>query len=207
MAFIDQISSASILVPFGAGLLHLKYQDGPKKIFFYLIGITVLTEMLLHYFAWLWSNNLFIHNIYILAEFTLTMLVFYHWLKNRAIKALMLISIPVFFIIWGYITYIQGIMPLNSISSSIECLILSFIAAVYLIQLMKDFKKSPFNLGSFWITTGVFIYFTSTTFFFGMFNYWVYSANQNLINSLAFIHSIINIFCNLLYAKGLWCKE
>jgi hypothetical protein len=135
------------------------------------------------------------------------MLVFHYWLKNRGIKAFILISMGVFVLLWGYITYKQGIMPLNTTNHIIESLLLSAVAAVYLIQLMKNITYRPFALGSFWIAVGVFMYFTSTTFFWGMFNYWAYSANQNIINYLALIYSIINIICNLLYAKGLWCKE
>jgi hypothetical protein len=207
MNIIGIISSASILIPFISGLFHLKYLDTPKKIFFGLICAEVLIEILLNHLANQGLNNLFICNVQILIEFLLIMLVFYHWLNPQKLKTLILASIIVYVIVWVYFTYKQGIRPFNMIGSAVECLLLSAVAAIYLTQLMKDISQSPFKIGGFWIAAGVFMYFTSSTFILGMFNYWVYSLNKHLVISYMIAHTAINITGNLLYAKGLWCKE
>ncbi len=132
-------------------------------------------------------------------EFCILMLVFASWQKSVIWQKVLLYSIPLFFIVVFLLKlYVETINEYDSYSSSLEALLLIFVAVKLLLDLNRNLPStSLLHSPQFWIASSVLLYFTGNLLFF--------VAVLMDIQIEHSIHEIINPLANLGYTGGFLC--
>jgi hypothetical protein len=100
-----------------------------------------------------------------------------------------------------YATMAGNLMDFNSIPRGLEALFIIMLAGyVFYETAVTGDSTDPFKSGIFIINGGVMFYFTAS---FIIFIFSKYSSMQDLMIMYS-CHSVVNAFCNIVYAVGLW---
>jgi hypothetical protein len=160
-----------------------------------LLGITSVEELISLYLIAKEIDFTWLYHVYNIIEYSLLCLFFLHYIKNKVIKKLISVSIPVFICISvsiSFFTYkFEGFPGLNI---NIEGLLLSVVCVYMLLNIEVEDNQSIFKKHIFWICSGIFVFFGSTFFYNG-----IYTRILNIDPSKAMVlFSIINRPLNLL---------
>lgn len=179
-----------------AGVVNLK----KVKEFRYLvilIGISILTELGTEIFKRYNANYYLLYQFYTPLEYGLLGIYFSKYTNNTVLKKSIYISIIVFI---SFCT-----VSLNTLKNSdypwlltiIETILILTFGFITLFQIKAETDVSIFQKPSFWICTGLIIYFSGTFFINGVFNS---VLSNNKLETLKNYHLVFNsIFNYLLY--------
>lgn len=192
------ISGLSSLIPFIAGIISYRFGKEDMRLFTLFFGIAVVSDLYLWYTAMHNVNNLWALHIWSLVEYCFLAYVFSYWQKSSTFRKLLRWSIPVFMILWlvAKLVSIEVMSQFHNYTRSIGSMILTITSVVTLYRLNES--EGIFRQYQFWISLGVLIYFAGNIIWFSI-------NNIVLVGSLFFMHSIVNIIANLLYAGGFLC--
>lgn len=199
---LSDISIGIVSVPLLYGLLTLKHLDRDSKLILLLIFIASFPQLLRPYL--IKSNILELtYNLYTPLEFSIYLLLFAPRITVKTSKLFFYLSCGVFFVgsLW--------IVSANNISLVFinQWVILNNIINIFWIGLclyeyyVSDSIELGFNQPFFWFITGIFIYASSTTVFYSLWNI-IVLHNPQRHASLRFIHHIANILLYVFFLVG-----
>lgn len=196
------LSSFSILLPSLLGIAFFKSLYPMLKLLIVFIVLTAGLELwvtLLHYHG---TNNMFLFHLHTYLEFTVFSTIFLRLLKGRRNMIIVIGLIAVFL---GYLMYTlvngETFERLNWFIRVLESAILITFALMYIrrefIRLdQRNLKMNPY----FVLSAGLLIYFFGTLTIFLFFQL----MNDDQFTSVWVVHSLLNIFLNIIYASVIW---
>lgn len=175
-------------------------QKNALKILSAFLLLSLLLQFLIIYLNVQHKNNLYLFHIYTPIEFSTLSILFYLTSLRRSSKSIVVV-ICAMFITFCIVSafFLQPLKDFNSISRGVEGILAIGLCTYFFYELFVaeesiDILKFPF----FWLFAGWLIYFAGTFFLF------IY-ANHSVTNlTYPLIHSILNIFLNLVYTYVLW---
>lgn len=163
------------------------------KILLIFLTIAGLIGIIVTSLAFYKINNMWLFHIYTLLETSLLLFVFSYWQKKYVLRNRLRLIILVFALIWiGAKLYLESFSRLDSYTASLECVLLVGVSAYTLFNLNNENVNTLFRDQRFWVSSAVLFYFAGNAMTFSLgniFNTWL-------------IHSVLNIFANLLYTGG-----
>ena len=197
LAFIPVVLSAI------AGLIRFKKLEPPLHILFWLIIVAVVTEVVSRVLWVQKISNLFLWPMYISAEFALIA-----WLYRYELKKMFLAKIiPVLAISFTAFTCITWLMGKSAIFQPLQrfiesIFVLSFVL-MFFYQTIKDMAIVHLErMPMFWVSAGLFIYFTGDIFIFIFSNYILSYSKQFNMQTWA-IHAVFNTVLYIFYTLAL----
>lgn len=194
-------SVLSSFIPLILGIVEYKKIQKTLKILSVFCLVTCIIELVSAYLGYNKINTMFMLHLFTPIEF-----IFIIWvmksLKSRSFNELdFLLAILILFITFCIAdsVYIESIKHFNSIGRGIEgiiliCLCVFFFYSIFTSSESVDLLTYPY----FWLFAGWLIYFSGTLFLF------IYSYQGGLNATFSVIHSVLNIFLNLIFTYTLW---
>lgn len=146
------------------------------------------------------KNNLFIFHIYTPVEFFVFTYILKSSIKSSLVKKIVNISMICFTLFCIYDMFeFETIYKFNSLPRGFEGILaigfsLYFFYEIFVAEENIDLLKSSY----FWLFSGWLIYFSGTFFLY------IYGNHVGTNITYPIIHSILNIFLNLVYIYALW---
>lgn len=196
------LSTLSILLPTFFGAVFFKSLSRPIKILVFFIFTGVIFEGVTAAFFFFKMNNMVIFHLFTIFEFLFISAIYYCLFNNPILKKIVILLFAGFF---AYSTidifYSGDINLLNGINRVIESGILMIYFFGYLYSSLVEshvpfVERNPY----FILTIGFLIYFIGTVLLFFFSNNIIKS---NIISAWT-IHSILNIFLNVIYTVTIW---
>lgn len=197
------------LVPIAVTVLIgvVRYRQlGPTQQ--YLLALTVLAllmELISRAVMRYLPSNLFLAPIDTVLEFTLLALIYRRELQPDRISRLIPLLVTGF-VIGSALAYTPQLF--NSVQRFIESLlVLAFVGIYFHREINRKVFSSRLELEPiFWVSTGLLLYFLSSSLIFLSGNY-VLSISQEMSRVVWAVHAMLYIFLNALYAVAMWLPE
>lgn len=145
------------------------------------------------------TNNLFLFHLYTILEFTLITFIFFkRTTKNYLIPFLIFAGAFLLLCIVNIIFW-EGLDEFNTIPRAVEgisVIIYCFVFFFWIFNAEENFDLLKYD--HFWLFSGWLIYFSGTFFLY------LFSNHQSVYFLYPIIHSVLNIFLNLIYTYVLW---
>ncbi len=139
-------------------------------------------------------DSTFLMSIFTIVEFTFLFYYLYHILANKKIKAFLLVSTFIFFVVAFiniYKNFVQNSLSLDTIPIAVSSIILIIGSIAYFFEQIQTPEVSfIYSKPSFWVVVGIMIYFSGTFFLFLQY--------ENLSDTDKKTFWIINMFCLIL---------
>lgn len=202
--FIAYCSTGSVFIPLLIALMRWKRMWSDLKSLCLILILSLVADLHSILFVKYYQNvnTYLIVNIYLVAQFSLLILIFKKHLQNpRTVNVILFLFI--FFCIIN-ISFFQGPWVFNSVSNVLAALILIGFCIFYLYRLLSDLPIVHIqHLPMLWITFAVLTYYAGNFFLFLVNNYLVSDVNGT--HELMWIlHNLLNITKNILFAVALW---
>jgi hypothetical protein len=204
----DLISPLSVIVPLTAALISWRRHDRPLRILGVLFIIAAAVELASISIAYNGKNNHWLLNLWTPVEFSLTILVFACWQKSASVRRVLYWSIPAFIALLVIIKiFVERSGEMDSMSRSISSLLIIGVAAFTFQRLIIEpgdalLRRDP----RFWVSSAALIYYAGTLTVVTLGKAFM-AEDPKTYNTLYTIHSVINIFTNLLFAGGFLCRK
>jgi hypothetical protein len=204
---LNHLSALSILLPIGAAGLKYSLHNRVLRLlawFFFISGFFDLSLVVTNYLS---IRNLPLFHIFAAVNLFFLSAVYYYTLHGSLARQAVKIAAGLGLLLVFYnAVFIGGIWQFPSLPITGQSILFIFLALLYFYQLLHQpavfaIEKQPL----FWINAAVLIYFSGNLFLFMLQN-WLNRMQQPDYTSYWAIHSVVNIFANLLYAVGLLCK-
>lgn len=213
MNLLATISFYTILLPSGMVLFRFKNIDFETRLVSILVLVTLFIDLFsLYYISDYFKsdtpkNNMFLFHIFTLIEGVSLLIYFSFFFKQKILKVI-LYALSV---VYSTISIINVFCwePLDfypSIPRTIECLMIMILSIIFFINLFL--RSSVINLLSyshFWLVSGLLLYFAGT-FFMNIVGQIVLD-DKKLGFDVYDIHSLLNIFLNIIYTIALWMSS
>lgn len=207
MIELDKISLYSILLP--SGMVFLTWNKLPVsfKIISVFILFTMILEFIAKYYHWQGKNNLFLFHLFTSGETIFLFFYFRSLFEKNLIKRILEVVLLLFmiFTVWN----IFEREPLDVFPSTqryTECILMMLLSICFFVVLFQ--KSQVTNLvhyPHYWLVSGFLLYFAGTFFL-------------NIVGEIAIktdklgfsaydIHSVLNIFLNVIYTTVLWMSK
>lgn len=196
------LSTLSILLPLIFGAIFFKSLTRPIKILFGYIVVAALLEFLGAILFFQGKNNMPLYHIYTFFEFTILSLVYYT-LFNQLLHKIGVLILSVAFLVYmaNLIITHSAFDEFNTITRTIESAILILYFLTYILHSSRENTGKTLELNPYFIlTSGLLIYFAGTVCVFLFLEH----LEGNSFLSAWSIHSVLNIFLNVIYAVVLW---
>ena len=183
---------------------------GPKylKVFFvYTILLAFFSTATLYILNFEHSRSayLFILRIYIAIEYGILVFYFSILFQNKFLKIIILFSIIPF---WGYCIYnffVSEHDTFNNYPALLEFAVFILIIIFYFYEKMKIVSSIPLLKSiSFWLSVGLFIYFTGNLFFL---LFITSTKDKDILNQMFIIYSCVTITKNIILAAAWFANE
>ncbi len=196
LPLINVISVISTVLPLIVGLYMYRWLRVEMKILLVLFFIASLVDGYSFYQAINRCSNVWILHFYTPLEYSILVLVFSYWQKEKLMKRILRLSIPIFILIFVLNKmFIESTDYFDYITASVESIILLVISVYVLYSLHDEKVDSFYKMPQFWVATAVLIYFAGNTLCFSL----------GRIIPIWIIPCILNIIANLLYTGGFLC--
>ncbi|MBS1657684.1 MAG: hypothetical protein JST18_06260 [Bacteroidetes bacterium] len=178
----------------------------PVYYFYFFVALQDYFSVLLSLFH---IYNVWLMNFYQFIETLFYLIIFHRQLfkeQHRNILIVLGSSISVF---WLYTTiFVYDLNEPNSLMRAVTCLLVVFYSGRVLMKLSRDVSVFLFENPFFWIASGCLIYFSVTLLVYSVFPIIVGNDYANpIFRPVWAVHSITNIFCNLLFAITFLCPN
>ncbi len=196
LPFFAKLALVVSLVPVIIGISSYKLLTRELKILIGFLMISFSVAMVNTYIAFTGKNNMMVFHIYTLVEYTFLIIIFSYWQKIKVVKTGLLISIPLFTLIWIIAKlFLEDPLRFDNFTSSLECAILVSVSAYTLFSMVGANLDSLFQEPRFWVSTSVLIYFSGNLIAFAI----------SSIIVIWTIHNVLHIIADLCYAGGFLC--
>jgi hypothetical protein len=206
-SFFVIASQYSSFIPVIAGVGNYKRLTHPFKILVLFTCIACFTEFFASWYAAnINRNNLPPLHVYTLVEFGFLFYVFCQYLLPKRAWILWIVGIfPAILVGIGNAFVFGSLYQMNDISRAFTSIILVLCSFVFFVKSLRvDVYLPLLHNPMFWFCCAVFIYFSINLFYFLFFNQ-VLMQDKSLISFGIQLHAVVNILCNLLYAKSFQC--
>lgn len=202
--YLGYISTLFSTLSFIVGLLCIKSINRYLVPIFLIVSVSFVTEIINVVYASSNINNFYIFHLFTILEFILISFFYILFFKKYLRPVFLLLPIPVFLIV-AFIDYrINGVDSMDSLSASVEALLLSMYALFsFLFVMRKLLFESLLSEPFFWINSGVLFYFSGGLLVFAFSNYFLATELSNH-SALWSIPQLLNILYNILISIGFW---
>ncbi|MDQ3049770.1 MAG: hypothetical protein M3Q95_02675 [Bacteroidota bacterium] len=205
MKTLAYISGFSILLPAITGLLKFPQAGKAMRVIIGYLLICLMVECIAMYMNSIKMNNNLVGDLFYITEGLIFISFFYlvYDEKEFAIPAVLLAL--VYFAYGLFTTFVDpGYLEYNGNFRAAESLMIQALTAYALIKISKQENLQLLQNPEFWISAGLFIYFSVNiaVFFTAEF---LFENNVMLMRKTWLIHSVVNIFANLIFTFGLIC--
>lgn len=172
----------------------------------WLIAVVIVDELVSVYLNTIGLNSNPLDHLYQLFEICLLSLVYYHELKNKTLKKIIiaaLVFVSIFYPVSSFI--LEGIYNDCMLSYLINGILIIFLSLAFFGEMY--FRKSEINIlsyGFFWINSGNLVYCSGSFLQMGL-NTYIKDFNPALSNELIVINHVLNIFLYATYLIGFLC--
>ncbi|MBI3233964.1 MAG: hypothetical protein HYZ42_07965, partial [Bacteroidetes bacterium] len=188
---LGYISALSSILPLLGGIYNYKQLGKGRRVFLILVVYMVLADLLMIYMSRNKMNNLGVMNMNILIEVLFIFKLYDVWLENKYSKWLLYSGI-LYTLFWLISIYVYSAeIKINLLAIGMGNIVIAISSFYYLFHLSKTTTTSFVNNPRFIISSGVFIYFLSTTLIFAVFEYLRVTNLVDPANYYTF-HSILN---------------
>jgi hypothetical protein len=212
MISLADISTYSILLP--SGMVFIPNRNHDKSI--YLIKILIIVNLVLNLFNEYYisnyyksadKNNMFLFHFFTLCEGVLLLLYFRSFYFEKMIRFVFFTLLIAFSsLVFINLFFFEPIREYPSITRSIECTLIMILCLSFFVRLFKQSDISNLlQYSHYWMVSGFILYFAGT-FFMNIVGQLVLQKN-NLGFNVYDIHSILNIFLNIIYTIALWMSS
>lgn len=195
------LSTFSILLPLLLGAVFFRYLATPLRVLYILVVLATMLETWVIILNLKGLNNLFLFNYYTLIEFAFISGVFtiiFQIKRNRVLIAV------ISTLVMTYMMYSLFTNDLNEIDSQnriIESSVIIVYSLLFIAVALNKFKAPYLEMNTYFVLiSGWLIYFVGTIFVFLLSNH---LDESNFMPSWS-IHSVLNIFLNIIYASVIW---
>ena len=200
ISYLDFWSCVTAFIPLIAALILFKKTSKTLRILSVFVFINAFPEVIAVVLAYHSINNLYVFHAHTIIESIFVCMLVSKIIQTKAIHVIA-ISFCILFTVFCIINafYIEGLESFNFIPRIIEGLTVISFCVYFFYRLftadeMLDLIKYPY----FWLFSGWLIYFAGTFFLFN------YRNDPGFYVTFPIIHSILNIFLNLVYTYTLW---
>lgn len=205
MKTLAYISGFSVLLPAITGILKFSHAGKAMRVIISYLLICLMVECIAMYMNSIKMNNNLVGDIFYITEGLLFIYFFYLVYDEREFAIPALLLALVYFTYGLYTTFIDpGYLEYNGNFRAAESLMVQALTAYALIKISKEENLQLLQNPEFWISAGLFIYFSVNiaVFFTAEF---LFENNVMLMRKTWLIHSVVNIFANLIFTFGLLC--
>ncbi len=202
---LSDTSTLTSLFPLILAHIRFRYIRRYLVFIYVLIFTSIFIEIISFMFSSFGENNLYIFRFFTIIEFSLISFFYSEYLKKHTNVSVIYGILPAFLFI-AFIDYkIYGANALDSLSISVESIILTcyslFLFYYYMKHLIvSDLLAAP----SFWINCAVLIYFLGNFFLFTFNNYVLNLDTKKHYLLWGTVHASLNIVYNVLLSIGFW---
>lgn len=199
------ISSFSIIIPLLIIFFLKKWESKTFLPFIVLLGIGLLSEAIGWYFIFVYKNNLFIGNIYVLIESIVLLVQFSIWHNHKKQAKKNFFLGLLFVIIWVVDNFIlHQITTVNSLFRVFYSLVIVFLSIEQINFVFVTERNNVLLNARFLISVTFVIYYTYKSVFevFYMINV---RMSNNFYYALFNILISVNLFTNLMFAFAVSC--
>ncbi|MBS7564773.1 hypothetical protein KHS38_10185 [Mucilaginibacter sp. Bleaf8] len=192
-------SSVVVVVPFSAAIIQYKKMEQAWRSLAILIFFDFFTEAIGHILYFLKISNHFLWPIFIPVEFALLTWIYKFELKKMTVARLMPF-VTLLFTIYVFVDWLMA--PKGDLSAlphfTEGVLILLLVMCYYYKNLSTLIETHLERQPMFWLSTGLFIYFSANSVIFIFSNY-IQSFSLHFFNLIWFTHSIFNVLLYIFY--------
>ena len=203
---LSYCSSASIILPILASILRFRDLTKGLRILAFYALVSFITDfsslLVLEVFK---SDNFIILHYFTFVEYGLLTLYYRSLSRNKNIRIFLVLSVAFFLLLDIIFSIIfKSIKAFDAYSTGIECILMIFISLCYFYSIFKELRivrleRDP----SFWINSGVLLYFAGTLFLFLCADILLNSNKETYVKYWG-INLIINIIFSVFLAIGIW---
>lgn len=178
----------------------------PFYVFFFLVALQDYFSVLLSLFH---IYNVWMMNLYQLVEVVFYMYFFHRFVFERKFSVQLYAMLAGACLLWMYTTgFVYEWNEPNSIMRVTTGLVVVCYSGMVLLKLCKDVSAFLFSNPFFWLASGGLIYFSITLLVYSVFPVIVGNNYVNpIFRPVWAVHSVTNIFCNLLFAISFLCPN
>jgi len=220
LPWIEYLNLFSDLLPLVAAIFkwrRIKAGNNAEIVVLSFIVLGILSEYVSFWMISYGIHNLWVLHLYHLGEYILLMIVFISWLKNENISLWFIQTlqwlVPFYIVIWfiskwsfekwdepASYTHVWSTMIFIVLSLSVYYRLLKRSdAETYGME-----RSSIFKSFKFWITSGIFFYFSGSAVLF-LFMPLVIKLSRESAIAIYIIHWTVNLTSNLFYTCGFLC--
>jgi len=203
---VTDISVWSVALPVAAGVGLVNRERWSVKLLVLFFAFSLLIELL----AWRLGNqlgrsNIWVYNLYLILETPVWLVVLGGWSTTLKLKKFLLCLAALFLMVWLTWIFVGGWNVLSSEIGVARGLVLCVVAGMVLLRESQRVAIDLFRNLKFWIASGVVLYFCLNTVLFSLWTI-ILNSTESQIARMWVIHSVVNIFANVLYTIGLLCS-
>lgn len=204
---ISIVHIISFIVVFLYLYFHFKYQENDWTRYFlgFLISISLIDfiALLLH---WNELNTMFLYNLIIIFEFNFVFLFFLKIARRKPFKKTIKIVILIFNLVYIITLFYYGISLLfktyNTISVLIGSTLIGIVSILYLREFLLSDKITNYKKdNTFWITTGLLIYYLGAMPLIAIINF-LTEIPPSDVEKLFYIMNALTIFMHSCFIIG-----
>jgi hypothetical protein len=202
---LSDFSFLTALLPLVAAHIRFKHIKRHIVPIYLLVFTSVFLECINFMFSKFGENNLYLFRLFTIIEFFLISFFYSEYLKKFTSPKTIYGILPIFLFI-AFIDYrIYGLEALDSLSISVESIILTCYSLFLFYYFMKHLiVKNLLESSVFWINCGVLIYFLGNFFLFTFNNYVLNLDTKKHFLLWGTVHASLNIVYNILLSIGFW---
>lgn len=199
-------SSAYTLIPFFISIKHFKFLKHETKILFYLLSISVLTEIISHVAPYIFkTHNLRLLNAYIIIESALIGIFYISIFVKTPLKILSSILVLSYTIFAVLHFFVIAAKTLDHVVLTIESAIVILFSVIGFHHLLKySSNKNILTVPLFWFNSAFLIYFSGNLFLHIFSKYLQEHALYTFFELWSIWHSLLNIMFYTLLSIGFW---
>ena len=150
-------------------------------------------------------KDIWLINVFAMLEGLVYFYVCGKWFQSEQMFRRVMFLFVIYFIYWLYTTFITGnFIEFNDKEKILKGILLIIVSGYLLIHISKEDSIMLAKDYRFWILSAILIYFSTSEVVFATANFVL--ENRPAIQYAWAIHSVINIFSNLLFAIGFACS-
>lgn len=206
---IIQIAVFSPLIPLLWGISRFKHLASVQRLLLLMIATIMINQMIAKFlFEPIGlENNLPFFHLYILLEVVFLKFIFSKIINSKIFDRFSTIATLLFGTIWLLlITFKTGFFKYPDYSRFIEGILLMTYSSIYFVKVFNE--KRVLNLFKeigFWVSSGVFVYFSSNSVLF-LFSEFVVTLSDRSFVLIWTVHAVLTILLYIAYTIAIRCK-
>ncbi len=179
--FTGLIVPLAVLLPIIVALVYRRWWDKPAKIIFVYSILNALVSLAVRLTAMRQINNLPLFHLFTVVEF-ITISYYYKEVLEIKDGSKKLLALQISFLVLCVVNaiFFQKINTFNSYTLSLNSLLLMLFAVNHFAKLLtENTDKKLTDRPSFWVNTGLFLYFSGSFIYYIFSNYLLYVSKKS----------------------------